>query len=54
MARFSHLGKVEDPALELANGNVYMTNSTRDPSRNQRLVDGTDQPSRDTNQNQVR
>ena len=31
--RFSQLGKVEDPAQELANGDIFMTNSTRDPSR---------------------
>lgn len=26
------LGKVEDPANELSNGDIYMTNSKRDPS----------------------
>ncbi|XP_073229280.1 Golgi-associated PDZ and coiled-coil motif-containing protein-like [Porites lutea] len=30
--RYSMLGKVEDPANELSNGDIYMTNSKRDPS----------------------
>ena len=29
------LGRVEDPASELSNGDVYMTNSKRDSTRNQ-------------------
>ena len=32
------LGRVEDPANELANGNVYMTNSKRDPASSQSTV----------------
>lgn len=30
--RYSMLGRVEDPANELLNGDVYMTNSKRDPA----------------------
>lgn len=36
--RYSMLGRVEDPANELANGNVYMTNSKRDPASSQSTV----------------
>lgn len=33
ITRYSMLGKVDDPATELANGDVYMTNSTGDSTR---------------------
>ena len=36
------LGRVEDPANELSNGDVYMTNSKRDPASNQSLAPDTD------------
>ena len=37
--RYSMLGRVEDPANELSNGDVYMTNSKRDPLMNQNLTE---------------
>ena len=35
------LGRVEDPANELSNGDVYMTNSKRDPTTNQNSSQNT-------------
>ena len=32
-SRYSMLGRVEDPANELSNGDVYMTNSKRDSNK---------------------
>ena len=37
------LGRVEDPASELSNGDVYMTNSKRDSTRNQTSSQNDDQ-----------
>jgi len=39
------LGRVEDPASELSNGDVYMTNSKRDSTRNQASSQNDDQRS---------
>ena len=41
--RYSMLGRVEDPASELSNGDVYMTNSKRDSTRNQTSSQNDDQ-----------
>ena len=35
------LGRVEDPASELSNGDIYMTNSKRDSSKNQSSAQNT-------------
>ncbi|XP_020601259.1 Golgi-associated PDZ and coiled-coil motif-containing protein-like [Orbicella faveolata] len=43
--RYSMLGRVEDPASELSNGDVYMTNSKRDSTRNQASSQNDDQRS---------